>query len=231
MLKIKRLIVSVLGWCRIYVSRVPIVSQEQFVTRIENEFIKKSQGVLHIGAHLGQEGERYSHYGVSVLWVEAIPSVFEELEKNISGFPNQVAACALLGDNNYSTVDFNLASNGLASSSMFKFGHELGFNEIYMKSTISLPMIRLDSLYTSESLAGYNHWVLDVQGAELLVLKGAGDLLRHCKSLLVEVSTRQVYEGGVSWYQLESFLSDFGLIPLWQPMEFSHENIIFSRLR
>jgi len=212
-LKIKRLIVSVLGWCRIYVSRVPIVSQEQFVTRIENEFIKKSQGVLHIGAHLGQEGERYSHYGVSVLWVEAIPSVFEELEKNISGFPNQVA------------------SNGLASSSMFKFGHELGFNEIYMKSTISLPMIRLDSLYTSESLAGYNHWVLDVQGAELLVLKGAGDLLRHCKSLLVEVSTRQVYEGGVSWYQLESFLSDFGLIPLWQPMEFSHENIIFSRLR
>jgi FkbM family methyltransferase len=222
---------SLLGKCGVFISRAPIISREQFVTRIENEFIKKSQGVLHIGAHLGQEGERYSQNGAKVLWIEAIPSVFQELEKNISGFPDQVAVCALLGDKNNYRVEFNLASNGLASSSMFKFGHELGFREIYMESTITLPMTRLDSLYKSDSIAGYDHWVIDVQGAELLVLIGAGDLLRHCKSLLVEVSTRQVYEGGVSWIQLESFLSDFGLSPLWQPGESSHENIIFCRLR
>lgn len=100
-----------------------------------------------------------------------------------------------------------------------------------MISTITLQMTRLDSLYTPEAMKDYDHWVIDVQGAELLVLIGAGDLLRYCKTLLVEVSTRQVYEGGVSWLQLESYLSDFGLIPLWQPRNFSHENIIFYRPR
>ena len=231
MLTFKRCFLSILNSCGIHISRAPIISQEQLVTRIENEFIKKAQGVLHIGAHLGQEGERYSQHGAKVLWIEALPNVYKELKKNIGGFSDQVAVCALLGDKNNYTVDFNLASNNLASSSIFKFGHELGFRKIKMKSMIALPMIRLDSLYTSETIAGYDHWVIDVQGAELLVLIGAGDLLTHCKSLLVEVSTRQVYEGGVSWNQLEKFLSNFGLNPLWTPREYSHENIIFTRFR
>lgn len=231
MLNLKNCIISLLSWFRIYVSRDPIVSNEQFVTKIENEFINKAKGILHIGAHLGQEGERYSQNSAKVIWVEAIPHVYEELVKNTSHFPNQISVCALLGDQNNLMVDFNLASNGLASSSLFKFGNELGFKNISMNSKITLPMTRLDNLYTSESIAEYEHWVLDVQGAELLVLRGAGNLLRNCKSLLVEVSTRQVYEGGVTWQELEKFLSEFDLIPLWQPQKRSHENILFFRPR
>lgn len=213
----------------IYLSRDPIVSSEQFATRIENEFIKKSKGILHIGAHLGQEGKRYFQYGTKVLWVEAIPTVYEKLKVNIGGFPNQEALCALLGNEDNLMVDFNLASNGHASSSIFNFRSELGFNKLYMESKISLPMTRLDSLFNAETIANYDHWVVDVQGAELLVLEGAGNLLRHCKSLLVEVSTRKVYEGGSSWSELEKFLSVFELMPLWLPKDKSHENVLFLR--
>ena len=35
---------------KIYLSREAIVSSAQFATRMENEFIKKSKGILHIGA-------------------------------------------------------------------------------------------------------------------------------------------------------------------------------------
>jgi FkbM family methyltransferase len=215
----------------IYVSRLPIVSNEQFVAKIENEFIRNSRGVLHIGAHLGQEGERYFQSSAKVIWVEAIPDVYQQLVNNISRFPNQIAICALLGDQNDVKVDFNLASNDLASSSVFEFGSELGFKRIHMQSKISLRMMRLDSLYTVETIADYEHWVLDVQGAELLVLRGAGNLLRTCKSLLIEISTREVYEGGASWAEIEYFLSQFGLMPLWQPKKQSHENILFYRLQ
>jgi len=90
-------------------------------------------------------------------------------------------------------------------------------------------MSRLDSIYDSEDIANYQHWVLDVQGAELLVLKGAGKLLRNCMSLLIEVSTRQVYSGGVLFNDLECFLSDFDLVPLWRPGIKSHENILFIK--
>ncbi len=231
MLNPKKRISNLLSRFSIYISRFPIVSSDQYVTRIENEFIKKANGVLHIGAHLGQESARYSENSMQVIWIEAVPHVHEELVKNIERFPNQVAICALLGDQNISKVDFHLASNDLASSSVFKFGNELGFKNLDMKSKISLSMVRLDSLFSFESLGDYEHWVIDVQGAELLVLTGAGDLLKICKSLLVEVSTRQVYEGGVSWSELEKFLSERGLIPLWQPQAQSHENILFYRSR
>ena len=215
--------------CNIYISRESILSREKFAEGIENEIIKKSNGVLHIGAHLGQEGKRYFESGVPVLWVEAVPNVHEKLLRNISIFPNQNAICALLGDQNDIDIQFNLASNNNASSSIFTFGDELGFDGLSMNSQISLRMKRLDSIYDLEDLANYQHWVVDVQGAELLVLKGAGKLIQNCKSLLIEVSTRQVYRGGVLWEELVNFLSDFDLMPLWQPGNSSHENIIFIK--
>jgi FkbM family methyltransferase len=205
------------------------MSNNDFITKIENEFIKKTKGILHIGAHYGQEAERYQYNSVKVIWIEAIPHVHEKLEKHISQFHNQTAVCALLGDQDNFLVEFHLASNDYASSSIYKFGKQLGFRSLSMNSKMTLPMIRLDSLYTLQAIREYEHWVLDVQGSELLVLRGAGDLLKNCKSMLVEVSTRQVYEGGVSWDDLQKYLSEFGLIPLWQPEEHSHENIIFFR--
>ena len=116
-----------------------------------------------------------------------------------------------------------------ASSSIFTFGDELGFDRLSMNSQISLRMKRLDSIYDLEDLANYQHWVVDVQGAELFVLKGAGKLIQNCKSLLVEVSTSQVYRGGVLWEELVNCLSDFDLMPLWQRGNLSHENIIFIK--
>ena len=98
-----------------------------------------------------------------------------------------------------------------------------------MNSQILLRMKRLDRIYDLEDLANYQHLVVDVQGAELLVLKRAGKLIQNCKSLLVEVSTLQVYRGGVLWKELVNFLSDFDLMPLWQPGNQSHENIIFIK--
>ena len=229
MLNIKQWVLFVIKKCNIYISREPITSREKFAEGIENEIIKKSNGILHIGAHLGKEGRRYFTSGVPVLWVEEIPSVYEKLLRNIRTFPNQNAICALLGDQNDIYVQFNLASNNNASSSIFTFGDELGFDSLSMDSQISLRMKRLDSIYNLEDLVNYQHWVVDVQGAELLVLKGAGKLIQNCKSLLVEVSTRQVYRGGVLWKELASFLSDFDLMPLWQPGNQSHENIIFIK--
>lgn len=225
----KRSLLFLLNKCGIFISRNPIISSEQFATKLENQFIKKSRGILHIGAHLGQEGDRYFQSRTKVIWIEAIPSVYEELRKNISGFQNQEALCALLGDENNVILDFNLASNSLASSSIFNFGNNLGFKNLQMHSKISLQMTRLDSIYTAETIADYEHWVIDVQGAELLVLKGAGNLLANCKSLLVEVSTRQVYDGGALWHELENFLIANELIPLWQPEDESHENVLFIR--
>lgn len=107
--------------CNIYISRESITSREKFAESIENKIIKKSNGILHIGARLGQGGRRYFTRGVPVLWVEANPSVYEKLLRNVRTFPNQNAICALLGDQNDTDVQFNLASNSNTYSSIFTF--------------------------------------------------------------------------------------------------------------
>ena len=154
MLVLKRTIKFALERFGIYVSRKPIISSEEYIMRLEDELIRGSTGVIHIGAHYGQEGQRYSNLGVKVLWVEAIPKVYEQLVLNISVFSNQVAFCALLGDKNDEIIEFNLSSNALASSSIFKFGKELGFDQLQMQHQMSIVMHRLDSLFENEYIAG-----------------------------------------------------------------------------
>jgi FkbM family methyltransferase len=212
-----------------YVSRAPMVNLEGFALDIQHRLLETSGAVLHIGAHRGQEAEYYNKVGLKVIWIEASPAMFEILNINITKYKNQRAVCALLGDVEGKLVDFHIASNDGASSSIFQFGKELGVNGLGMSGSEKLRMERLDNLFQTKDLSSFSHWVLDVQGAELLVLKGAGSLLDTCNSLYVEVSTRAVYEDGVSWNELSGFLKGRGLIPLWDPKAKSHENIIFVR--
>jgi hypothetical protein len=73
-----------------------------FVTHLQSKFSlldeieRDIDFILHIGAHLGQERHLYSRFNVPVFWVEALPNIFVELQKNIKIWPNQYAICALI---------------------------------------------------------------------------------------------------------------------------------------
>jgi FkbM family methyltransferase len=199
-------------------------------TRIHSSFIERSGGVLHIGAHKGQEANWYDKHSASVLWIEAIPEVYNILIQQIASFENQKAMLALLGDINQESVPFHISSNDAVSSSIYEFGSELGFVGLSMTKTLYLPMVRLDSILSVTDAAIYPHWVLDVQGSEMNVLKGSGALLDQCLSIYIEVSTREVYKGGVLFQELKEFLTYKGFIPLWNPLNLSHENVIFAKV-
>ena len=205
-------------------------SRENLETRIHSSFVERSGGVLHIGGHKGQEAYWYDKHSASVLWIEANPEVHNILIQQISSFENQKAMLALLGDINQESVPFHVSSNDAASSSIYEFGSELGFVGLSMTKTLYLPMVRLDSILSVTDAASYPHWVLDVQGSEMNVLKGSGALLDQCLSIYVEVSTREVYKGGVLFQELKEFLTDKGFIPLWNPLNLSHQNVIFAKV-
>jgi hypothetical protein len=112
---------------------------------------------------------------------------------------------------------------------MFELGSEVGFDNLKMVASTKLRTSRLDSVFSLKDLSSFGHWVVDVQGAELKVLTGAGELLSMCNSMYIEVSTREVYKGGASYRELKEFLATHCLYPLWEPKEKSHENLIFLR--
>ena len=74
----------------------------------------------------------------------------------------------------------------------------------------------------------YNHWILDLQGEELLALKGAEESLKDCKSLMIEVSKKRFYSGGVLWNEIKEWLSKKGFYQTREP-ENDEDDILFVK--
>ncbi len=72
---------------------------------------KSSKGILHLGAHKGQEAANYLSLKKPVVWVEAMPDVYQELKQYLVAFPNQKGFCALLGDCNGKQNTFYISNN------------------------------------------------------------------------------------------------------------------------
>jgi FkbM family methyltransferase len=212
----------------LYISRNPL-SYYDLVAKVKESLILQSKGILHIGAHRGLEASFYSNLSRDVIWIEAIPKIFDDLLKNTAKFENQSAFLALLGEEDKNATKMYVSSNDYASSSVFQFGEDMDHKNLSMNEEITLPMKRLDSIFGPQDLVDFKHWVIDVQGAEVLVLKGAGSLLNNVNSLEIEVSTKSEYECGATWEPVKELLNSFGLFPLWEPKENSHEDIIFVR--
>lgn len=207
----------------------PCIKFYQLKDEIVINIRRVSGGILHIGAHKGVEAALHNQLGLPVLWIEANPNLMKDLSVNISRFKEQQAICALLGDEDRSDVPFHIANNDGMSSSIFRFGKDMNHVNLAMNEEVLLNMKRLDSLFQADDLSIYGHWIIDVQGAELSVLQGAGALLDVAKSIEIEVSTKEEYLGGATWTQVSSFLKKLNFFPLWSPAHYSHEDIVFVR--
>lgn len=169
-------------------------------------------GVLHLGANSGQEAEAYHRNGVrQVIWVEALPEVCAKLRKHLVGYPGQVALLACVSDKDGELVNFNIASNEAQSSSMLEFGtHSKEHPTVKFVNKTNLFTIRVDTLLDRVGMAEkiQSGWFLnvDLQGAELLALKGMGSLLSRFDHIYIEVNERELYKGCPLVGEIDEFL-------------------------
>jgi FkbM family methyltransferase len=176
---------------------------------IDRHFLSASRSIMHVGANYGQERFLYEAFGASVLWIEALPEVFLSLKRNLIGFRNQSALRALVSDKAGEHVQFKVASNSGASSSMFDFAlHQELWPEVKMQTTISLETQTIDDLV--EPSRDVDALVLDVQGAELKVLQGARKRLHSIRFIKAEVADFNAYQGGCTEMELIPFLTEAG---------------------
>lgn len=189
-----------------------------------------STGVLHLGAHRGGEAQIYDWFQKKTIWIEANPKIIPDLKDNVYQFPFQKVIQALLSDKDGDYIDFYISSNDSASSSIFEFGKKSIEQNLKMVSKIKLRSCKLDTIVKNEpiEILDYDFWVIDLQGAELLALKGAMESLRKCKSILVEVSKNEYYKNAVNWEELKKFLNQNDFIQQWEPIE-AHSDVLFIK--
>ena len=160
-----------------------------------DQFLRSCQRIVHVGANGGQERDLYNYYGLAVVWVEAIPAVFEHLLQNIHQFPKQSAIRALLADRPGNLIKFNIANNSGASSSMFELAlHKDIWPEVDYVDQIELETETLDALllYHHVDLAEID--ILDTQGSELPGTPRVWHLLRHISYVRLRRRTSETYK-------------------------------------
>lgn len=224
-------------WIKLIVSKILALVNVKILTKsdrttnglqplVREFFMRQSQGILHVGAHVGQEAQTYSYLSKSVIWIEAIPYYFEKLQKNISEFSKQSAWNVLLASDCSNSRAFFTTSNDCESSSIYPLADNEYWNGLKNLDVLQLPSKRLDCVFSLSMLKGIDYWIVDVQGAEIEVLMGAGNLLSLCKYLQIEISQEEFYRGGVQFKDLRDFLESNSFSPLWNPTR-PHEEVIF----
>lgn len=172
----------------------------------------RMKNILHIGAHTGQEAPFYKALGIeNVVFVEAIPTVFEKLQKNLAAYPAYKGINAVCSEESGKEVQFNVSSNEGGSSSMLGLGnHARLYPEISYVETLTLQTVTADDLVAEQcGDAAFDFVVLDTQGAELHVLRGATNILGRAKALWIEVSEEPLYEGGCTFDEVSSYVRKF----------------------
>lgn len=156
-------------------------------------------GVLHLGASYGQEASLYNEVtDGEVLWVEAIPTVFEQLRENIKPYPKQTAIKACLSNIDGQEVVFHISNNESQSSSMLELGEHLHIHpEVSYIDQIKLVTTRVDTLFNllGRDGSGLDFLSVDLQGVEYQAIDGVGNLLNNFKWCLVEVNKKETYVG------------------------------------
>jgi FkbM family methyltransferase len=187
-------------------------------------------GIIHMGAHRGQEAPVYDWFNKKTIWIEANPNLIDYLQDNVSQFINQEIIQALISNQDKIITKFNISDNDGASSSIFKFDKAESHAKIKMTNSIELESIKLDTLLIKNKIDvnKYNFWVMDLQGAELLALQGATDSLKNCKYIYCEISKENIYINGAEWNELKKFLNNYGFIPSWEP-ETKHTDVLFYK--
>lgn len=149
------------------------------------------KGIVHVGAHEGEERDEYHKIFPHVLWVEANPYLAGKLQGLGEEVVNAVAWDAEV------EVFFHTTENTEGSSVLEPIEH-----------TVSDKQLRKTRPLRDFVGCGYNVLVVDVQGAELKVLEGAN--IEQFDLVVCEISNRQRYKDAAEPQQIASFFEEKG---------------------
>ena len=155
------------------------------------------KGIIHIGAHLMEERSDYLSFGLNnTIWIEANPVVFSKIEFINNQESNEMAFNYAISDVDDSVVTLNVTNNGQSSSILELDKHKIHHPSIYVSELIDVCTKRMDTLLSENNvdLNNYDFLNIDIQGAELMALKGFGDLLNDINFIYIEVNTNSLYK-------------------------------------
>jgi len=167
-------------------------------------------GVIHVGAHWGQEFEAYSFLGVEKLvFIEPCQAAFQILLNKFSNNPNIKLFNCACGQISGTSAMFTTgpANQGMSNSLLQPKVHLIQHPRVIFNGTEMVNVKKLDDLEFDKTEYGLLN--MDCQGFEDRVLIGAKKTLKSIDYVYTEVNRMEMYEGNAMIEDIDRILSDF----------------------
>lgn len=165
-------------------------------------------GILHIGAHECEEKGDYNNYGISdnkIIWIEGNPVIANKMTEKVKNVYN-----VLISDKE-EEVEFIITNNGQSSSILELETHKKEHPHVFEIERKKLKTITISSFLETYNISPFFNFInLDIQGAELLALKGMGDLLKNIDYIYSEVNEKYLYKNCALIKEIDEYLSQYG---------------------
>ena len=164
--------------------------------------------VVHVGANIGEELEFYDSLGVNkIYFFEPREEAIAELVENCKKFKNRIDIAIFpigLGSQKEEKTIFN---GGQSSSFLSPKVHLEVHPQIHFNVGKTLSVRRGDTILPDGLCIDMLN--IDVQGYELEVLKGLGNLLINTKLIYTEINVDELYESCPTLEYIDAYLFSF----------------------
>lgn len=200
--------------------------------KLAEKYNAKFKGCLQIGAHHAEENSTLIGMGIkNIIYIEPCFDSYLTMFKKITGVEHTNVykedlfkyPVKWVSDNSETFIFFRCAcgevegqfdmyvsrdnqgqSNSLLKPNLHIFQHpEVRFNEMETVQVIPLDKLKFNR-------EDYNLLMMDVQGAEGMVLKGAKETLPFIDYIYTECNRDETYSGNMQIDEMDEFLGEFG---------------------
>jgi len=166
------------------------------------------KGVVHIGAHYGEEIQEYVDNGIQKITVfEPLSKNFEVLAERLQNVNADIQGYQVALGSQKGTATMYLSSNEAQSSSILKPKEHLEHHpDVSFDGTEEVEVSILDDY----DLGDANFINMDVQGYELEVLRGGKETLNNVDYVYCEVNRGEMYENNAMIDDIDKYLGEYG---------------------
>lgn len=177
-------------------------------TNLYKKYNMRIEGIVHIGAHYGEEIQEYVDNGIQNISVfEPLSDNFNILAQRLENINADIHGYQVALGSEKSTAIMYLSSNEAQSSSILKPKEHLEHHpDVSFNGTEEVEVDLLDNF----DIRGANFMNIDVQGYELEVFKGGQKTLEQIDYVYCEVNRGEMYEGNPMIEELDEYLNVYG---------------------
>lgn len=182
------------------------------LNQVLNKYNLIPNGIIHIGAHLGEEKNLYNTYKTNekTIWIEANPELIKQLKKNVD---NDIVINEALS-NEIKECTFNITSsitdlNNTQSSSLKDLDyHLIAHPNVYVSKKIIIKTNTMKNVIIEQNINmnNYDFLNIDTQGSELDILQGFEEYLYNIKYIYAEINVKELYKNIALLPVLDDFL-------------------------